>query len=82
MTAALIDGNALAQTIRTDVAGRIQALKARGITPRLAIVLVGDDPASQVYVKHKVNDSQQTGLEATLERFPAELSEAALLAHI
>jgi methylenetetrahydrofolate dehydrogenase (NADP+)/methenyltetrahydrofolate cyclohydrolase len=82
MTAALIDGNALAQTIRTDVAGRIQALKARGITPRLAIVLVGEDPASQVYVKHKVNDSQQTGLEATLERFPADLSEAALLAHI
>jgi len=82
MTAALIDGNALAQTIRTDVAGRIQALKASGITPRLAIVLVGEDPASQVYVKHKVNDSQQTGLEATLERFPADLSEAALLAHI
>ncbi len=82
MTAALIDGNALAQTIRTDVAGRTQALKARGITPRLAIVLVGEDPASQVYVKHKVNDSQQTGLEATLERFPADLTEAALLAHI
>ncbi|MFZ4287435.1 bifunctional methylenetetrahydrofolate dehydrogenase/methenyltetrahydrofolate cyclohydrolase FolD [Variovorax sp. HJSM1_2] len=82
MTAALIDGNALAQSIRTDVAGRTQALKARGITPRLAIVLVGEDPASQVYVKHKVNDSQQTGLEATLERFPADLTEAALLAHI
>ena len=82
MTAQLIDGNALAQKIRAEVAGRTQALKARGITPRLAVVLVGEDPASQVYVKHKVNDSQQTGLEATLERFPATLSEAELLARI
>jgi methylenetetrahydrofolate dehydrogenase (NADP+)/methenyltetrahydrofolate cyclohydrolase len=82
MTAQLIDGNALAQKIRAEVAGRTQALKARGITPRLAVVLVGEDPASQVYVKHKVNDSQQTGLEATLERHPASLTEAELLARI
>ena len=82
MTAQLIDGNALAQKIRTEVAGRTAALKARGIAPRLAVVLVGEDPASQVYVKHKVNDSQQTGLEATLERYPATLSEAELLARI
>jgi methylenetetrahydrofolate dehydrogenase (NADP+)/methenyltetrahydrofolate cyclohydrolase len=82
MTAQLIDGNALAQKIRAEVAGRTKALKARGITPRLAVVLVGEDPASQVYVKHKVNDSQQTGLEATLERHPASLTEAELLARI
>ena len=82
MTAQLIDGNALAQKIRAEVAGRTAALKARGIAPRLAVVLVGEDPASQVYVKHKVNDSQQTGLDATLERYPATLSEAELLARI
>ncbi|APW38551.1 bifunctional methylenetetrahydrofolate dehydrogenase/methenyltetrahydrofolate cyclohydrolase [Rhodoferax koreense] len=82
MTAQRIDGNALAQKIRTEVAGRTAALKARGIAPRLAVVLVGDDPASQVYVKHKVNDSQQTGLEATLERYPASMAEAELLARI
>ncbi|MDB5893651.1 MAG: bifunctional methylenetetrahydrofolate dehydrogenase/methenyltetrahydrofolate cyclohydrolase [Rhodoferax sp.] len=82
MTAQLIDGNALAQQIRTEVSGRTAALKARGIAPRLAVVLVGEDPASQVYVKHKVNDSQQTGLEATLERHPADMSEADLLARI
>jgi methylenetetrahydrofolate dehydrogenase (NADP+)/methenyltetrahydrofolate cyclohydrolase len=82
MTAQRIDGNALAQKIRTEVAGRTAALKARGIAPRLAVVLVGEDPASQVYVKHKVNDSQQTGLEATLERYPATLTEAELLARI
>ena len=82
MTAQLIDGNALAQKIRADVAGRTAALKARGVNPRLAIVLVGDDPASQVYTRHKVNDSQQTGLQATLETYPADLSEAALLQRI
>jgi len=76
MTAQLIDGNALSRKIR------IAALKARGIEPSLAIVLVGDDPASQVYVKHKVNDSSETGLAAKLERYPASMTEAELLARI
>jgi methylenetetrahydrofolate dehydrogenase (NADP+) / methenyltetrahydrofolate cyclohydrolase len=52
------------------------------VQPSLAIILVGEDPASQVYTKHKVNDSQQTGLAATLERFPADTREADLLARI
>jgi methylenetetrahydrofolate dehydrogenase (NADP+) / methenyltetrahydrofolate cyclohydrolase len=82
MTAQIIDGNALAKEIRAEAAGRTEALKAKGIQPHLAIVLVGDDPASQVYVKHKVADSEQTGLKATLERHPATLSEADLLARI
>ncbi len=82
MTAQLIDGNALARTIRTEVAGRTQALKARGVQPHLSIILVGEDPASQVYTKHKVNDSTETGLSATLERYPADMSEADLLARI
>jgi methylenetetrahydrofolate dehydrogenase (NADP+)/methenyltetrahydrofolate cyclohydrolase len=82
MTAQLIDGNALAKTIRAEVAGRTAALKARGVNPALSIILVGEDPASQVYTKHKVNDSAQTGLEATLETYPADMSEADLLARI
>ena len=82
MTAQLIDGNALAKRVRAEVAGRTEALKARGIQPHLAIVLVGEDPASQVYVKHKVADSEQTGLKATLERHPATMTEADLLARI
>jgi methylenetetrahydrofolate dehydrogenase (NADP+)/methenyltetrahydrofolate cyclohydrolase len=82
MTAQLIDGNALAKKIREEVAGRTQALKARGIQPHLAIVLVGEDPASQVYVKHKVADSEQTGLKASLDRHPATLTEAELLERI
>ncbi|MBB3176891.1 bifunctional methylenetetrahydrofolate dehydrogenase/methenyltetrahydrofolate cyclohydrolase FolD [Variovorax sp. Sphag1AA] len=82
MTAQLIDGNALSRKIRTEVSGRIAALKASGVQPTLAIVLVGDDPASQVYVKHKVNDSSETGLTANLERYPATMTEAELLARI
>jgi len=82
MTAKLIDGNALAAQIRAEVSGRTAALKAKGIEPHLAIILVGEDPASQVYVKHKAADSEQTGLKATLERFPASMSEADLLARI
>ena len=82
MTAQLIDGNALARQVRANVADRVQALKARGIEPHLAIILVGEDPASEVYVKHKVNDSSQTGLKATLERYPATMTEGDLLARV
>ena len=82
MTAQLIDGNALASSVRAEVAHRVQALKARGVQPRLSIILVGENPASQVYVRSKVADSEQTGLAATLERYPAELTEAELLARI
>jgi methylenetetrahydrofolate dehydrogenase (NADP+) / methenyltetrahydrofolate cyclohydrolase len=82
MTAQIIDGNALAKKIREEVAGRTAALKARGIQPHLAIILVGEDPASQVYVKHKVADSEQTGLKATLERYPPTMAEADLLARV
>jgi methylenetetrahydrofolate dehydrogenase (NADP+)/methenyltetrahydrofolate cyclohydrolase len=82
MTAQLIDGNALARSIRAEVTGRTQALKARGVQPHLSIILVGEDPASQVYTKHKVNDSNETGLSATLERYPADMTEADLLARV
>jgi len=82
MTAQLIDGNALAKTIRAEVAGRTAALKAKGVNPALSIILVGSDPASQVYTKHKVSDSTETGLAATLETYPADMSETDLLDRI
>ena len=82
MTATTIDGNALARQIRTEVAGRTAALKARGIQPALSIILVGEDPASQVYTRHKVNDSMETGLSATLESYPASMAESELLGRI
>ena len=82
MTAKIIDGNALAKQIRSEVAGRTAALKARGIQPALSIILIGEDPASQVYTKHKVNDSTETGLNATLERYPETMPESELLERI
>ena len=82
MTAQIIDGNALARQIRAEVTHRTEALKAAGITPSLAIIMVGDDPASQVYTRHKVNDSTETGLNAALERYPGNLPEADLLQRI
>jgi methylenetetrahydrofolate dehydrogenase (NADP+)/methenyltetrahydrofolate cyclohydrolase len=82
MTAQLIDGNALARQLRTDVARRTAALKARGITPGLAVILVGEDPASQVYVGKKVQACQEAGLHSVFEKYGADLSEADLLARV
>ena len=82
MTAQLIDGNALSRQLRTEVAQRAAALKARGTTPGLAVILVGDNPASQVYVRNKVKACEDSGLHSVLEKYDADLSEAALLARI
>ncbi len=81
-SARIIDGNALSKTIRAEVAQRAAALRQKGVTPGLAVILVGEDPASQVYVKHKVNDSREAGLNSVLERYPATLDEGQLLARI
>jgi methylenetetrahydrofolate dehydrogenase (NADP+) / methenyltetrahydrofolate cyclohydrolase len=82
MTAHLSDGNALAKKIRAEVAERAAALTARGKQPGLAVILVGDDPASQVYVKHKVNDCETSGVRSVLDKYDATLAEAALLSRI
>ena len=82
MSAQLIDGNALAAQIKTEVTAQVAALKARGIYPGLAVVLVGTDPASQVYVSHKVKDSEQVGIHSVLERMPVDTLEATLLAKV
>ncbi len=82
MTAQLIDGNALSKQLRAEVAKRAAALRARGITPGLAVVLVGENPASQVYVRNKVKACQDNGLHSVMEQYPATLSEADLLARV
>ncbi|MFZ5520204.1 MAG: bifunctional methylenetetrahydrofolate dehydrogenase/methenyltetrahydrofolate cyclohydrolase FolD [Pseudomonadota bacterium] len=82
MTAQLIDGLALSRQLRADVAARAAALAARGHKPGLAVLLVGDDPASQVYVRNKVKACEESGLHSLLERHPATLTEAALLTRI
>ena len=80
--ASIIDGNALSAQLRADVMRRADALKAQGITPGLAVLLVGENQASQVYVRNKVKACADAGLHSVLERYDADMTEAALLARI
>ena len=82
MTAIRIDGNVLATKVRERIATDVSALKARGITPGLAVVLVGDDPASQVYVRNKAVACAKVGIHSVIHRLPAETSERELLSCI
>ena len=82
MTAQLIDGVALSARLRANVATRVQALQAQGITPGLAVILVGDDPASAVYVRNKIKACADTGVRSVFEKYEADLSETALLERI
>ncbi|MCH8855251.1 MAG: bifunctional methylenetetrahydrofolate dehydrogenase/methenyltetrahydrofolate cyclohydrolase FolD [Proteobacteria bacterium] len=82
MTAQLIDGLALAKATRADVATRAAALTAQGRQPGLAVILVGDNPASQVYVRNKVKACEEAGIRSVLEKYDATLTEAELLARV
>lgn len=82
MSATLISGNTLSQQLRADVAQRAAKLSAQGMQPGLAVILVGEDPASQVYVRNKVKACQDNGLHSVLEKYDADMSEAELLARI
>ncbi len=82
MPAQLIDGNALSQQLRTQVSERVAQLQAKGVTAGLAVILVGDNPASQVYVRNKVKACEQTGIHSLLEKHDAQMSEAQLLARV
>ncbi len=82
MTAQLIDGTALSRQLRNEVAQRAAALTARGHQPGLAVILVGEDPASAVYVRNKVKACEDSGVRSVFEKYEATLSEADLLARI
>jgi len=82
MSALLIDGNALSQQMRADFAARTQSLIAQGVRPGLAVILVGENPASQVYVRNKVKACEQVGIHSLLEKYPQALSQADLLARV
>ena len=82
MTAQLLDGKALAATIKADLTVRVQALLAQGITPGLGTVLVGDDPGSKAYVAGKHRDCAQVGIASLQVELPASVSEAELDAEI
>ena len=79
MTARLIDGKSVAAALRAEVAANVAAA---GFTPGLAVVLVGEDPASNVYVRTKDRAAREAGIEARTIRLPAETSQAELLATI
>lgn len=80
MSAQLIDGKAIAAKLRGEVATTAAALKQRGITPTLAVVLVGDDPASAVYVRSKTKAAREAGVDVRDHKLPATTSQDELLA--
>jgi methylenetetrahydrofolate dehydrogenase (NADP+) / methenyltetrahydrofolate cyclohydrolase len=76
----IIDGKALADTIKSEIRAEVEAIKAAGgKTPHLAAVLIGDDPASQVYVRNKVKSCETAGFHSTLVRRPADISQEELI---
>ena len=79
MTARLIDGKALAARLRTELTSRVAQLKATGRGPGLAVVLVGDDPASAVYVRNKIKACEDCGIRSVFEKLPADVGETQLL---
>ena len=82
MTARIIDGKAIAQEVRAEWKARADVLKARGITPGLAVIIVGEDPASKVYVGGKIKACAELGLHSEHIELPADTSEAELLTRI
>ena len=82
MSATLIDGLAVSKVVRAEWKQRVELLKAQGVTPGLAVILVGENPASQVYVRNKVKACSEMGLHSELHQFPADVSEQAVLARI
>ena len=81
MTARLLDGKALAAQIRSEIADQVQQFtQSTGTTPVLAAVLVGEDPASEVYVRYKQKDCEKVGMGSQLHRLPDTASQDELLA--
>jgi len=82
MAATIIDGKSLAATVRAAQKSAVDSLAARGVRPGLAAVLVGDDPASRVYVRNKARACEETGVRSETHEFPDGVSESALLERI
>ena len=82
MTARIIDGTAIARAIRVQWKARAEALSQRGVTPGLAVVLVGDNPASRVYVRNKIKACAENGVYSELHEFPATVAQEAVLSRV
>ena len=79
MTAQIIDGKSIALSVRQGLEPRVEALKAKGVTPGLTVVVVGDDPASAIYVRNKERASNKLGMNGTVLRLPEETTQEELL---
>ncbi len=79
MTAKIIDGVAVSAKIRTDIATRVTKLRERGITPGLAVIMVGDNPASAVYVRNKMRACAEVGIQSFKYSFPADAAPQQVL---
>lgn len=82
MTAKIIDGNAVARHVRAEWKKRVDALKAKGVDPGLAVIIVGDNPASKVYVRNKVKACTEVGLHSEVHPFPADAVQEAVICRI
>lgn len=82
MTAHIIDGIALSKQLRAQAANQALQLKSKGVTPGLAVILVGEDPASQVYVRNKIKACAECGIHSVFEKYDATLSQTELLSRI
>ena len=82
MTATLIDGVAVARATRETLKSSAEALKVRGILPGLAVIIVGDDPASRVYVRNKARACAEIGIHSEVHEYPRDAAPAAVLAHV
>ena len=82
MPAQIIDGKALAESVRAALRTKVAALAARGVRPGLAAILAGTDPASRVYVRNKVRACEDTGVHSEVHEFPEWVSEGELLQRI
>ena len=82
MAAQMLDGKVMSAELREELALRVQRLKGKGVTPGLAVILVGDDPASQIYVKNKELGCQQVGIHSVTIRLPETALQAELEAQI
>ena len=82
MTARILDGKALATEVRNALVPRVERLTAAGQQPGLAVILVGDDPASAIYVRNKGVACEQIGIASWIDRLPADTAESALIARI
>lgn len=82
MAARILDGKAMSESLKSDISARVEKLKQRGITPGLAVILVGNDPASEIYVRNKGNGCNETGMYSETVRLSQDIKQEQLIAEI